>query len=69
MKRVDFLLLGIVVLFLSACAVPTTYLMPMYENMIIEGKSLVVIHPDFFIENTKDVTDDLGEVNPKTVYD
>ncbi|MCD4796584.1 MAG: hypothetical protein K8R49_05385 [Candidatus Cloacimonetes bacterium] len=69
MKRVIYLLSGILVLVLSACAVPTTYLMPMYKGRIIESKSLAIVHPDFFIENTKDVTDDLGEGDPKQVYD
>ncbi len=33
-----------------------------------EGKTLVVAELDLFIGNPKDVTDDLGEGNPKKIY-
>lgn len=45
-----------------------TYLMPEYANTKIEGKTLVVTKIDPLIRNPKDVTDDLDEGNPKTVY-
>lgn len=65
MKKISFVLFVIVLL--SSCA-KTIFLMPQYTNMKIESKTLVVANMDMFVGNPKDVTDDLGDGNPKKVY-
>ncbi len=57
----------ILVLVLTGCT-KNIYLMPEYDNMKIKNKTLFIVQPEIAIENPKDVTDDLGEGNPKKVY-
>lgn len=62
-----YVLVLISVLILVSCG-KTTFLMPQYNDMKIHGKTLVIADFNILVGNPKDVNDDLGEGNPKTVY-
>lgn len=65
MKKV--VILFVVVSILTSCA-KTIFIMPDYQNKKIEGKSLVIADVNILVSNPMDVTDDLGDGNPKKVY-
>jgi hypothetical protein len=69
-KTIGLTLFIIPPLLFIGCSATTTVTMKDYDGQKLDGKSLGIIilfnYPD--IENTKDVTDDLGPGNPNKVY-
>lgn len=68
MKR---FLLCVGMLWLASCAPTTRFVSPEYEGKHLAGGSLAILMPKndaLFIQNTDDVTDDLGTGKPSEVY-
>ena len=63
-----FLIVLVVCLFVLTGCGKMIFITPQYINKKIERKSLVVADMEIFIDNPKDVADDLGEGNPRTIY-